>query len=125
MMADLPNGHPGCMVATVCYQERLFDAEVRELNRQGGAGLAHAASSRHLERIAERYPPRDDGRSGALADMVSTVVEGGIVMSKALREPMALAEQVLLHALLHQAPVRARLMPRRARSSASARRSGT
>ena len=34
MMDDLPNGHPGCIVATVCYQERLFDAEVRELNRQ-------------------------------------------------------------------------------------------
>ena len=28
--------------------------------------------------------------------MISTTVEGGIVMAKALREPQALAEQVLL-----------------------------
>ena len=46
IMADLPNGHPGCIVATVCYQERLFDAEVRELNRAGGAGLARALPRR-------------------------------------------------------------------------------
>ena len=32
MMADLPNGHPGCLVASFCYQDRLFDKDVRELN---------------------------------------------------------------------------------------------
>ena len=32
LMADLPNGHPGCLVASYCYQDRLFDKEVRELN---------------------------------------------------------------------------------------------
>ena len=32
MMGDLPNGHPGCLVASYCYQDRLFDREVRELN---------------------------------------------------------------------------------------------
>ena len=32
LMADLPNGHPGCLVAAFCYQDRLFDKEVRNLN---------------------------------------------------------------------------------------------
>ena len=32
MMADLPTGHPGCLVAAYCYQERLFDREVRDIN---------------------------------------------------------------------------------------------
>ena len=32
-----------------------------------------------------------------LADMLSTLVEGGIVMSKALREPRILAKQVMLY----------------------------
>jgi AcrR family transcriptional regulator len=95
MMADLPNGHPGCIVATVAYQERLFDAEVRELNRQGV--LAWRARFRaELERIAAHYPPHDEVDLGALADMVSTVVEGGIVMSRALREPQVLPRQILL-----------------------------
>jgi TetR/AcrR family transcriptional regulator, transcriptional repressor for nem operon len=30
MMADLPAGHPGCLVAA-CYQDCLFDREVRDL----------------------------------------------------------------------------------------------
>jgi TetR/AcrR family transcriptional regulator, transcriptional repressor for nem operon len=30
-MADLPNGHPGCLVGTYCYSERMFDSEVRAL----------------------------------------------------------------------------------------------
>ena len=34
IMADLPNGHPGCLIASICYQERLFDREIRELNAQ-------------------------------------------------------------------------------------------
>ncbi len=25
VMSDLPGGHPGCMIASICYQERLFD----------------------------------------------------------------------------------------------------
>ena len=40
LMDDMPNGHPGCIVTTVCYQERLFDREVGALNRQVGAELA-------------------------------------------------------------------------------------
>ncbi|GAB4231225.1 MAG: hypothetical protein Tsb0032_37480 [Kiloniellaceae bacterium] len=33
MMEDLPAGHPGCIVAIYCYHDRLFDKEVRQLNR--------------------------------------------------------------------------------------------
>jgi AcrR family transcriptional regulator len=29
LVADLPNGHPGCLIASYCYQDRLFDDEVR------------------------------------------------------------------------------------------------
>ena len=49
-----------------------------------------------LEEIAARHPPRDPVDLVALADMISTTVEGGIVMAKVLREPQALADQVLL-----------------------------
>ena len=95
LMDDLPNGHPGCIVATVCYQERLFDAEVRELNRQAVLSWRTLFLA-HLERVAERYPPRDAVDLGALADMISAVVEGGIVMAKALGEPRVLGQQILL-----------------------------
>jgi len=95
LMADLPNGHPGCLVATYCYNERLFDREVRDLYT--GALLAWRARFRsHLDEIAERYPPREPVDLDMLADMVNNTVEGGIIMAKALREPRVLAEQILL-----------------------------
>ncbi len=95
MLADMPNGHPGCIVATAAYQDRLFDAEVRELNRRAVLGWR----ARFLDvfaAIADVYPPREPVDLGALADMVSTVVEGGIVMGKALGEPHMVVDQILL-----------------------------
>ncbi len=95
MLGDMPNGHPGCIVATAAYQERLFDAEVREMNRR--AVLGWRARFRALfEEIAATYPPREPVEMDALADMVNTVVEGGLVMSRALGEPQMIVGQILL-----------------------------
>ena len=95
MMADLPKGHPGCLVATCCYNERAFDADVRALNRQSVLNWRQRFLT-ELEGIAEIYPPKDNVDMEALADMVSGIVEGGIVMSKALEQPKVLAQQILL-----------------------------
>lgn len=95
VMADMPSGHPGCIVATVCYQERLFDQRVRDLNRDSvlaWRALFHA----ELAKVAERYAPRDPVELEELADMISTVIEGGIVLAKALRDPPALSRQILM-----------------------------
>jgi AcrR family transcriptional regulator len=94
-LADLPNGHPGCIVATVCYQDRLFDAEVRALNRKVVLNW-RTHFLEELERVAASYPPCEPVDLVALADMLSTTVEGGIVMSKALGDPAVLPQQVLL-----------------------------
>ncbi len=95
MMADLSKAHPGCLVATCCYNERLFDSDVRELNRQSVLSWRQRFLT-ELEKIAEIYPPKDNVDLEDLADMVSGVVEGGIVMSKALEQPQVLARQILL-----------------------------
>ena len=94
MMADLPNGHPGCLVATYTYSERMFDREVRDLNRQAVQAW-RARFQAALEEIAARYPPRDAIDLKVVADMVTTSIEGGIVVSKALGEPQVLAEQIM------------------------------
>lgn len=95
MLADMPTGHPGCIVATAAYQDRLFDAEVRELNRRAVLGW-RARFRGVFDAIAAVYPPREPVDLDALADMVSTVVEGGIVMGKALGEPHMVVHQILL-----------------------------
>ncbi|MGE0231372.1 MAG: hypothetical protein AB7S46_06275, partial [Flavobacteriaceae bacterium] len=95
LMADMTEGHPGCLVATYCYQERLFDSEIRALNREAVLRWR----SRFLvilQEIADIYPPRDGIELEPLADMVSTIIEGGIIMSRALGEPPVLAQQVVL-----------------------------
>jgi len=96
MMADLPAGHPGCLVAAYCYQDRLFDKEVRNLNTQAVLGWRRRFRKR-LDRIAARYPPRIAIDLDDLADMLSVVADGGIILSKAVSDPAALSRQVLLY----------------------------
>ena len=94
IMADLPNGHPGCLIASICYQERLFDREIRELNAQAVEGW-NARFLAYLEAIAAVHPPREPVKLADIADMLSCVVDGGIIMSKALNDPRRLERQVL------------------------------
>jgi TetR/AcrR family transcriptional repressor of nem operon len=96
MLDQLPQAHPGCLVASFCYQEQLFNREIRELNAKGV--LAWRARFRDLlDEIVECHPPRAEVDLDALADMLSTLVEGGIVMTRALKEPRILAEQIMLY----------------------------
>lgn len=96
MLDQLPALHPGCLVASFCYQEQLFNREIREMNARGV--LAWRIRFRqHLDEIAARYPAHTDVDLDELADMLSTLIEGGIVMSRALREPRILSKQVMLY----------------------------
>lgn len=96
IFADLPNGHPGCMVASICYHEQLFDREVRDINT--GAVLQWRRRFRErLDRIAARYPPRIPVDLDDLADMLSVVADGGIILSKVTKDPVALPRQILLY----------------------------
>ncbi len=96
IFADLPNGHPGCMVASVCYHEQLFQREVRDLNEQAILNWRRRFRER-LDRIAERYPPRVDVDLDDLADMLMAVADGGIILSRTIHDPMALPRQVMLY----------------------------
>ena len=96
MMADLPNGHPGCLIASYCYQERLFDREVCTLNTD--AVLAWRKRFRErLDLIAERHPPRIQVDFDDIADMLSVIADGGIIISKVVRDKDVLARQILLY----------------------------
>jgi TetR/AcrR family transcriptional regulator, transcriptional repressor for nem operon len=96
LVADLPNGHPGCLIAAYCYQDRLFDQQVRDLNAQSVL-LWRKRFRTSLDLIAERYPPRITIDLDDLADMLSVVADGGIILSKVLRDPKAMPRQILLY----------------------------
>ena len=93
---DLPNGHPGCIVASVCYHEQLFDQEVRSINAR--AVLSWRARFRErIERIAERYEPRISVDLDDLADMLSAIGDGGIILSRVVGDRSLLPKQLLLY----------------------------
>lgn len=96
MMADLPGAHPGCLVASYCYQDQLFNRDVRELNREGAVRWRSRFLTR-LQLIAERYPPRMEVELHALADMLLTVTDGGIILSKVMGDRSVLPRQVMLY----------------------------
>lgn len=102
VMGDMPKGHPGCIVAISCYQERMFDADLKRLNQQ--AALMWRQRFRGmLEEIGKRYHPREPVDPDDLADMVATVIEGGIIISKAFGDPLSLKRQILSFRLMVQA----------------------
>jgi TetR/AcrR family transcriptional repressor of nem operon len=50
-----------------------------------------------LDRIAARYPPRQEVDLDALADMASTLVEGGLILGRVLKDVTILPRQILLY----------------------------
>jgi TetR/AcrR family transcriptional repressor of nem operon len=96
MLAQLPEAHPGCLAASFCYQDQLFNQEIRELN--AGSVLRWRAEFRkRLDAIAKRYPPSREVDLEALADMAASNVEGGLILGRLLKDPSILPRQILLY----------------------------
>ena len=96
LMSDLPNGHPGCLVASFCYQDRLFDKEVRDLNEAAVLGWRKRFRAR-LDLIAARYEPLVKVDLDDVADMLSVMTDGGIILSRIVKDSDALPRQVMLY----------------------------
>lgn len=96
LMADLPNGHPGCLVASYIYQDHLFSREVRAMTTEGHRIWRQRFGER-LRAIAERYPPKVEVNLDDLADMLSAAADGGIILSKSLHDPQVLPRQIRLY----------------------------
>jgi TetR/AcrR family transcriptional regulator, transcriptional repressor for nem operon len=94
-MDEMPELHPGCLVAAITYQEQMFDREVRRMNAEGVIGL-RARFREWLEEIASKHPPRLSIEIDALADQLTTVVEGSIILSRALDDPTLMGRQMRL-----------------------------
>lgn len=95
-MDEMPELHPGCLIATVTYQAALFDPVVLKMNRDSVLGLRRRFAI-WLEEIAARHPPRAEADLDALADMLTTIVEGAIVLSRALGDKFLMGRQTRLY----------------------------
>jgi TetR/AcrR family transcriptional regulator, transcriptional repressor for nem operon len=95
VMDEMPELHPGCLVATITYQEQLFDREVRRMNVESVLALRRRFSE-WLAEIAALYPWRSDTDLEALADNLTVIVEGSIILSKALGDRTLMGRQTRL-----------------------------
>jgi TetR/AcrR family transcriptional repressor of nem operon len=85
MMDEMPELHPGCLVAMITYQEQMFDRAVREMNAESVIAM-RLRFARWLEEIVAKHPPRVPIDINAMADNVTVIVEGAIILSKAMND---------------------------------------
>jgi TetR/AcrR family transcriptional regulator, transcriptional repressor for nem operon len=95
VMDDMEGLHPGCMVATVTYQDRLFDAEVRRMNEDYLRRMRTRFRG-SFDKIVAEHPPRVEVDLDALSDHLTAIVEGAIVLSKALNDAALMGKQTRL-----------------------------
>ncbi len=93
-MADLPSIHPGCLVATFTYESMQVNDEVKAINRE--CVLTWRDSFlRQLDAIEAEYEMVHKVEREELADMLTSTIEGGIIVSKALSDQSVLVDQIL------------------------------
>ena len=93
-MAELPSTHPGCLVASFTYESNQLDAEVRELIAEGVRSW-RALFKAQLEKAAAAHPMSPEHSAEELADMLTAVIEGGILLSRSLGDKTLLPKQLL------------------------------
>lgn len=91
----LPGGYAGCILASAIFQDRLFDAEVKAANQRSQLAFRERFRA-PFAAIAALYPPQEPVDPGDMADLLNAVITGGIVVSRAMRDPQVLVRQMLL-----------------------------
>lgn len=87
--------HPGCLIAAILYQEQAFDRDVRELLFEAAMRWRERFLS-WFEAIGEKYEPVVEVDPDDMADSFSTVIEGSIVLTRALNDRLLLGRQLRL-----------------------------
>ena len=93
-MENIEGGHPGCLVASMTYESKHVNQAVREITADIVLDWRRIFRTQ-FEKIHEKYQPKLEVSSEDLADMLSTILEGGIIVSLALRDPSILVKQLL------------------------------
>lgn len=96
MVENLDATHPGCLVAGFTYESQQLDDEVKELIKQGVLIWRKIFLIR-FEKVAESYPINTNIELMDLADMFTSAVEGGIILSRIFGSNHALVKQVRLY----------------------------
>lgn len=92
-MEELTEPFPGCLFASCCHQNRMYDDRTREIV-EGGLLRWRRRQGEKLRRAVEEHPPREEVDPEELADALTVAFEGSFILSKTLSEPGAVARQL-------------------------------
>lgn len=95
MFSGRDEPHPGCLIASYCYQNELMTPETTDKARATLA-LWRDAIAAKLRAAAKLHPPRGEPDYEALGDLPNVVIEGGFVMAKVYGDSKFLARQLRL-----------------------------
>ena len=93
---DLIEPYPGCLLASYVYELQQFDDDIKPIINEEFL-LSREELTALIERIKEKYPPRQPVDPVALADTFMSTFEGAFVLSKSLNEPKITAQQLRLY----------------------------
>lgn len=93
-MGNLESLHPGCLIATFTSANHQLSDEVKAVTADCTI-VWRKLFSRRLDAINKMYSLKTDVTSIELADMLSTIIEGGIIMSRTLSDQTILVRQIL------------------------------
>ena len=93
-MGDLPGVHPGCLVASFTYESQQFDPEVREMAAAGVQRWRDIFRQRFVP-VVEKYSMVRKVELDELADTLTSLMEGGIILSRVMNDPQILVQQLL------------------------------
>ena len=92
-LGKLGGPHPGCMFATFCFEAGLFDENTRRVIAEGFLKWRDRLEEKFEAAMAAR-PPALPVTARGLADMITAMFEGGLVLSKGLDDPAVHVEQM-------------------------------
>lgn len=85
--------NPGCLFASYCYEQQLFDDATLDIARGSVRRWRDVVGSKLREAVRLR-PPAVSVEPEQLADMLNALVEGAFIQSRIMSEPQAVAEQL-------------------------------
>jgi len=107
MMEDMDGIHPGCLVASITYENQHVNQQVRSITSEIVMDWRKLFREQ-IDKINQVYSQSTALSSNDLADMLSTIMEGGIVVSRALNDSTILVRQLMTYRsyieLLYRSP---------------------
>lgn len=94
-MEEMTVVHPGCMVATVVFQDQSWDRGVRKLVIDQVMDW-RVRFVNWLEDIAAVHPPKGKATTDDLADAILAFTYGGMTIARALNDNTAISRQTMM-----------------------------